>query len=868
MEFDLHTYLKPWIGKIVVSDTVYTKKEERKLYDGTITNENVREMFPNGVLFEFDHNTENYDECRIEAEKWTQKIEELCKSKNKYYLKKGHKGGKSPHMNMHIEGLENIPPNQRKFIRRQFTDAILQEIKFESKLIRLDESFITDEFRWVPLETMPHWKPQYKGAIEEVICINEGDYFSIPNEIINSHFKSTDTDNSLIGKALNLCGIGFAKVIQCPFHNDHNPSMNIWNNKAHCFVCNRIWNPIEFLIAKKKIGKYEARKLLGLANDTADIPNNSKLDPVFIVDIATIDDKKETCYKIAVELIDCYSIKRYNGSENFYYYEDGIYKANGKTQIENEIGYILGEKATNHITNEILGHAKRLCGKTDLSEPDKLICLKNGILNIETSELTEYSSEHFFLNKLPVAFDKNADCPKIKKFLNEVLLPEDITKMQEMIGYLLYKRHHIHRSFIFNGVGSNGKSTLLNLLKNFLGPHNCCNISLQQIETDKFAVIALQGKLLNFFADMSDKALASTSNFKSLTGEDTLFVQKKYEDGKNFTSYAKMLFSCNRIPRTPDDSDAFYRRWVIINFNNVISEEKANKNLALELSTPEELSGLLNYAIAGLNRLLANGVFSGMRSIEETRRQYTKLSDSIQSYCDDLLEPDFDNVIAKQELYIKYIDYCKQNKQPIENESVFHKRLQKIMNIVEIRPQRGDNKGRCFKGVKYNLDFQFNAEKPKDKLASYISTTNGQLITKEPEQVINTTSFINPLTAVKEESVKSILPERKPEEFVPKQALPIEKCNCCQITDWQEDWWGWRFCKPCFELAHWGNCNGLKMLDTIQRLAEKPISEEFLAQYIFKVYKFTEEQSEKYIEVMKTKGIIFTPKPGIVQVLK
>ena len=83
-----------------------------------------------------------------------------------------------------------------------------------------------------------------------------------------------------------------------------------------------------------------------------------------------------------------------------------------------------------------------------------------------------------------------------------------------------------------------------------------------------------------------------------------------------------MIFSANLIPKTKDDTTAFFRRWIIINFPNQFLPDnpKTDKDLTKKLTTQEELSGFFNWTLKGLKRLLKNGKFSSGKSVEETRQ--------------------------------------------------------------------------------------------------------------------------------------------------------------------------------------------------------------------------------------------------------
>ena len=138
--------------------------------------------------------------------------------------------------------------------------------------------------------------------------------------------------------------------------------------------------------------------------------------------------------------------------------------------------------------------------------------------------------------------------------------------LQEIIGYCLYKGYPIQKAIMLVGSGSNGKSVFIQLLQHFLGVYHCASNSLQKLAVNRFSLSSLHGKLANLFADLSSSSLSDTSIFKMLTGGDLIQAEKKFKDEFSFTNYAKLIFSANAIPKSPDDSDAFFRRWIIIVF--------------------------------------------------------------------------------------------------------------------------------------------------------------------------------------------------------------------------------------------------------------------------------------------------------------
>ena len=363
------------------------------------------------------------------------------------------------------------------------------------------------------------------------------------------------------------------------------------------------------------------------------------------------------------------------------------------------------ESVTRHFIEELLGHIRRKfpIERKQLNEPKTVIPVQNGLLDLETFELREFTPDLYFTFKLPVWYEPNADCPKFKKFLSEVLYPEDIPTMQEFFGYCLWRDYNIQKAFMLIGEGSNGKSTLLRVLKKFLGPENTTSIAIQTLERDRFALGGLFAKLANIYADLPDKALYSTGTFKMLTGGDAITADKKFREPFTFVNYAKLIFSANKLPEVKDNTDAFFRRWVIINFPNVFPEDKADKKLFEKITTDKEMSGILNWAIEGLKRLMKQGHFSNTKSTDELREAYIKMSNPLQAFVMDCIKEDPEGWIPKDEFYGKYVEYCNKNKLTIKAKNAVARDLQSCLNITINVERRETAKGRVrgWKGISW-----------------------------------------------------------------------------------------------------------------------------------------------------------------------
>src|SRR3990167_430891 len=348
-----------------------------------------------------------------------------------------------------------------------------------------------------------------------------------------------------------------------------------------------------------------------------------------------------------------------------YDYEDGIYKNDGINFIDRFTSEFLGTEKDKHRLVEIIMHVKGMTFKDrDIFEKtDKsLICLNNGVYDISKDKLLMHSSDLIFLNKIPINYNPKADCPKIKEFLKEVLMEEDLSLANELMGYCLYRSNLFKKAFILLGDRDAGKSTFLNVLINLIGVKNKSGVALQKLG-DRFSSYYLYGKHLNVVDDLDFKDVSNTGMFKMAIGESYINCEMKHGSQFQFINFSKLVFATNKIALPKDvDDDAYYSRWFVLRFQKEFTDENntIKRNLTQELITTEELEGLLLYALEGLKRLLDNQKFSRLQSVDEVKLIMHRSGSSIASFVIDKLEECSNYWVSKEEMFEAYSQYTKE----------------------------------------------------------------------------------------------------------------------------------------------------------------------------------------------------------------
>lgn len=411
--------------------------------------------------------------------------------------------------------------------------------------------------------------------------------------------------------------------------------------------------------------------------------------------------------RIVDNIMRRFSFKTIDDTKEIVHYEGGMYKGGGKSIIETE-SEKLHPKITSHRVNEIIQRIERRTHtkRSDFDIDRSLLNLKNGLLDLNTLEFKPHSPRYLSMTQIPVNYKPEAKCPYILQFLSEILHTKDIKTILAFIALAIQGNPEYQVAFAFLGRGSNGKSTFDNLVAKFIGDSNISSMTLHQLENERFALAELYGKRLNICGDLSRREIHDTGNFKKVVTGDMLTAERKHEHPFQFRPRIILSFSTNEIPMTADQSEGYFRRWIIITFPNTFEGSRADRNILSKLTTDEELSGLLNLVIQSTMWMKRTGnIPMEQMSIEEKQVIYEQKSDPILAFCDECVRKEDGENTVKQDMYDAFMRYCDHHNLPkisIENFGRGMKRMgyDDIRISDEGRPRAWkDSKLIGFKGV-------------------------------------------------------------------------------------------------------------------------------------------------------------------------
>lgn len=297
---------------------------------------------------------------------------------------------------------------------------------------------------------------------------------------------------------------------------------------------------------------------------------------------------------------------------------------------------------------------------TTKHEVVKINCA-NGTLvfGIDKVELNTFDKNDNFFYSLDYKYDPNAICPVFQQVLNDALPSDGQMVLQEYAASVFFPRLNLHKSLLLYGRGGEGKSLILNIISAALGRENVIERSIESLCAEESRTIAdLEGKLLNIGYEMSTKF--NSINFKQIVCKEPMPARRLYGETYTIYDYASLLFSCNELPKNIEHSFAYFRRLIILPFKNSIPEEKQDRTLGDRI-IKNELSGVLNWIIAGAMRLIAQGKFSKSKIVDEALAEYKVDSDSVSSFLQDNnyeISTKNEDYTALKDLFKKYMDYC------------------------------------------------------------------------------------------------------------------------------------------------------------------------------------------------------------------
>jgi putative DNA primase/helicase len=308
----------------------------------------------------------------------------------------------------------------------------------------------------------------------------------------------------------------------------------------------------------------------------------------------------------------------------------------------------------------------------------EVVALANGILDLETRKLRRHTPELFAQHVLPFEFDRRARRPtRWLQFLDELWGDDEESKsaLGEWFGYVLSNATEQQKAWMLVGPKRSGKGTIARVLTGLLGAHNVAAPTLASL-AQNFGLQALIGKPLAVVSDARLGTRADTSiaveRLLSITGEDTLTVDRKYRDPWTGRLPSRFMILTNELPRFADSSGALASRFVIAILTTSFF---GRENPALTAELLEEAPSIFNWSLQGLDRLRQRGYFVLPTSAREAQRHLEDLASPVGAFVRDRCTVRADLVVAKDDLWTAWKEWCAEEGQHPSTKSLLLRNL-------------------------------------------------------------------------------------------------------------------------------------------------------------------------------------------------
>jgi putative DNA primase/helicase len=317
---------------------------------------------------------------------------------------------------------------------------------------------------------------------------------------------------------------------------------------------------------------------------------------------------------------------------------------------------------------------------TDLDKDVMLFGVQNGVIDLKSGALRPAKPADYITRQAPVIFDSSADCQVFKRFLSAVSgnKEELVGYLQRIMGYGLTGATTEDCLFFFYGAGANGKSTLLNVIKELLGPDYC-----KQTAADTLMARAKGGAPTNDIARLEGARVALSNEveegsrlaetlIKQLTGRDPIAVRYLYKEFFEFVPQFKIIIAGNHQPVVRGEDTGIWRRLKIVPFEVTIPLEQRDHTLPDKLRA--ELPGILNFAIQGCLRWQANGL-QAPKEVEQAISEYKSEMDILGQWIEENCEVDASKRISASGAYSDYHGWAIRNGYQVLSANAFGRRL-------------------------------------------------------------------------------------------------------------------------------------------------------------------------------------------------
>jgi P4 family phage/plasmid primase-like protien len=328
-----------------------------------------------------------------------------------------------------------------------------------------------------------------------------------------------------------------------------------------------------------------------------------------------------------------------------------------------------------------------------------LLNVANGTIDLRTGELRPHRREDWLTKLTPIDYDPAAGCPTWLAFLDRVMAgrAELVDYWQRVLGYALTGDVGEQVLFFLHGAGSNGKTTLLNVVLALVGDYG------KQAPPDLLLAKRGDGNHPTEIADLLGARVVTTvevedgrrlaeSLVKQLTGGDRLKARFMRQDFFEFDARFKLFLAANHRPVIRGTDHAIWRRVRLIPFDVTIPPAERDRTLPEKLRA--ELPGILAWAVQGCLAWQREGL--GLPdAVASATQSYRAEMDTLADFLAERCVLTETATATSKALFAAYRAWCEETGEKAMTQKAFTTRLSEH----GLRPGRAPGGTRIWTGI-------------------------------------------------------------------------------------------------------------------------------------------------------------------------
>ena len=294
-----------------------------------------------------------------------------------------------------------------------------------------------------------------------------------------------------------------------------------------------------------------------------------------------------------------------------------------------------------------------------------LLNCTNGTVDLRTGQRREHRREDLITCCTDVAYDPDARCDRWERFIDEIAEhdAERVAFLERAVGYALSGSTREQCLLVLCGTGANGKSTLVNALRNVLGSYarqappdtfllnrrGTVPADLPRLRAARLVTVCQPGRGRRLAEDL----------VKQLTGQDRVAARRLYGQWFEFTPRFKIWLVANRMPIVRSTGRAMWRRLRVVPFGMTLPPDAQDRRLAEALDAGRE--GILAWAVRGCMAWQRDGL-GVPGAVRAATRAYRDQMDDLGAFLADRCTLDPDARVTSRALRAAYTAWCESNR--------------------------------------------------------------------------------------------------------------------------------------------------------------------------------------------------------------